>query len=114
MDKLILNIGLNVGYIEPKTQLDRTAFHVEQLFPNSTTTVKDNLGGDWGKERIMIVSIDTDCPLDLLLLALEDLCFRLSQNAISYNLNSEYKGLAFAKSYEGERYEYNEAYFLRK
>jgi len=116
MSKFILNIGLNVGYIEPKTQLDSTMFHVEQLLPNSTFTVKDNLGGDWGKERIVIVEGTTDHVYSSTRL-LQELCWRLRQNAISYSITKGdmvAKGLVFNTDYEGERYEYNEAYFVRE
>ncbi len=116
MNNFVLNIGLNVGYIETKTQLDSTLFHVEQLLPNCKFTVKDNLGGDWGKERIVIVEgvmerVESSTRL------LQELCWRLKQNAISYNITrgeETAKGLVFARDYEGERYEYNDAYFLRK
>lgn len=113
MNKFILNIGLNVGSIEPKTQLDSTMFHVKQLLPKCTITVRDNLGGSWGNERVVVVKGEVSLSLYNFEWLLKDLCWRLRQNAISFN-HSDDKGLIFDPEYKGEQYKYDENFFLTK
>lgn len=113
MNKYILNIGLNVGSIEPITQLDSTLFHVKQLLPDCTITIKDNLGSNWGEERVAIIKGEIFLSLYNFEFLLRDLCWRLRQNAISFNHGDD-KGLAYDCEYRGERYKYNEDFFLKE
>lgn len=115
MQDFILNIGLNVGYIETPTQLDSVIYHLNNTFVGTyKDTLKDeNNGGCWGKERVVIVEGKTGLNIEEFSKVVENLCFLLSQDAIPLCLGTVCK-LVYREGYEGERYKFEEKYFLRK
>ena len=112
MNNFDLNIGLNVGYIEPRIQEDRTNYHVNQSFGRLglSVEVKDGLGGDWGTERVMIVKGETTLSLPQLRRELISMCARLHQDAISYRYNG-IGDIVFNESYSGEFYEFDKEFY---
>lgn len=115
MQDFILNIGLNVGYIEPKTQLDRTIYHLNNVFVGTfkDTLKQGNNGSYWGNERVLIVEGKTGLSVEEFSKVVENLCFLLSQDAISFCLGTVCE-IIYSEGYEGERYKFEEKYFLRK
>ena len=115
MQDFILNIGLNVGYVEPKIQLDRTIFHLNNTFGGTfkDTLKEGNNGSCWGKERVLIVEGKTSLSVVEFNRLLENLCFLLSQDAIPFCLGTDCN-LSFNANYKGGRCSFEERYFLRK
>lgn len=115
MQDFILNIGLNVGYIEPKTQLDSVIYHLNNVFVGTfKDTLKDaNNGGYWGKERVLIVEGKTGLSAEEFSKVVQNLCSLLYQDAITFCLGS-YCELTYKEGFGGERYKFEEKYFLRK
>ncbi len=111
MKEFVLNIGLNVGYIEPRIQEDSTLFHVEQLFGNMVTEIVDNNSGDWGKERVCKVYGKTKLDLITFLKELQKLAQNLKQDAIAFKYDG-YGHIVFNRNYKGEFYEFNQDYFI--
>ncbi len=105
-----LNIGLNVGYIEPKIQFDRTIYHLNELLGGLYEyRVVDNRGqSDYCDERTMVVRT----PFNMTAAMLEDLCFRLSQDSIACLDKNGIGGLVYRNA-DCERYEFNPDYFIR-
>lgn len=115
MQDFILNIGLNVGYREPLTQLDRVIYHLNNVFVGTfKDTLKDaNNGSCWGNERVLIVEGKTELGAKEFSKVVENLCFLLSQDAIPFCLGTVCE-LVYAEGFEGERCVFEEKYFLRK
>lgn len=111
MANFILNIGLNVGLIEPLTQLDNTLYHLNNLFSNITTNIVEQNNGDWGKERVMVVSGQTFENFVPFKTQLIELCRLTMQDAIAFRYD-EFSDIAYNREYQGEFYEFNEDYFL--
>lgn len=116
MENFIINIGLNVGYIEPKIQIDSVLFHLKSAFPSGTenTLKEENKGGFWGKERVLIVEGKTDLDADSLDKLVQNLCQVLSQDAMPFCLGGNCR-LVYSKNYMGDRpCSFEDKYFLRK
>jgi len=115
MESFIINIGLNVGYREPKIQLDSVMFHLNNTFVGTfKDTLKDeNNGGCWGKERVLIVEGKTSLDAKSFSKLVQNLCFLMNQQAMPFCLG-EHSELVYAETYEGERCNFEERYFLRK
>jgi hypothetical protein len=115
MENFIINIGLNVGYREPKIQLDSVLFHLKSAFPSGTenTLKEENNGSCWGKERILIVKGVTDLDAESLHKLIQNLCYLLSQQAMPFCLG-EHSEVVYSKDYKGEIFLFREECFLRK
>lgn len=115
MQNFIINIGLNVGYIETKTQLDSTLYHIGIIFNNQATTIlkDENNGGCWGIERTLIVQGTTELTEESFGNVIQNLCFLLHQEGMAYCLGDKCT-LAYAVDYKGEQCLFEEQYFLRK
>lgn len=115
MENFIINIGLNVGYREPKIQLDSVLFHLKSAFPSGTenTLKEENNGGCWGKERVLIVEGKTNLDSKSFSKLIQNLCYLTNQQAMAYCLG-EHSELVYAKTFEGEQCSFEEKYFLRK
>lgn len=113
MNKLILNIGLNVGDTEPVNQLSKTLGQLDSHFNYSDIIdikVSENTGS-WGKERVLVLEIKT--ILDAYYLferGLEKLCDKLNQDAIAFTFN-DVGYIAFNPNYKGEKFVFNPDYF---
>ena len=105
-----LNIGLSVGYIEPKTQLDSTIYHLNDVLGGLFEyRIKENEGqSDYGNERTMVVRT----PFNMTASMIADLCRRLSQDSIAY-IDKDGKGDLAYRSMDCTRYEFNPEYFIR-
>lgn len=105
-----LNIGLNVGYIEPKIQFDRTIYHLNDVLGGMYyyNVVGNDGASDYGDERTMVVRT----PFNMTAEIIADLCRRLSQDSIAY-VDKDGKGHLAYRSIECERYEFNPKYFIR-
>jgi hypothetical protein len=69
-------------------------------------------GGDWGPEQILIASLFSNSKKSIVD-TLEAVCHDLNEEAITVKLEGKSDGfIVFNPSYEGERYEFNEAYFV--
>lgn len=113
MNKFDLNIGLNVGYIEPKIQEGATLHWINQFFGRIglSVDIKEGLGGDWGTERVAVVRGETNLTIPQMRRELADLCRILRQDAIAYR----YEGIGdivFSEAYKGEFYEFNNDYYI--
>ena len=116
MKKFILNVGLNVGYIEPRTQEDSAHFHLKNVLGDDLIINKRVKISTWGTENVLVVSGLT--PLDFVPFKklVQQLCSLLYQDAIAFILidGEELKDLAYKEGYKGEFIEFNEDFFLRK
>lgn len=116
MENFIINIGLNVGYREPKIQLDSVLFHLKSAFPRGTenTLKEENKGGFWGKERVLIVEGKTDLDIESFDKLVQNLCYLTTQDAMPFCLGENCR-LVYAKDYIGEKpCSFDDIYFLRK
>ena len=115
MENFIINIGLNVGYREPKIQLDSVLFHLKATFPSGTenTLKEENNESCFGKERVLIVQGKTDLDTDSFYKLVQNLCYLTSQQAMPFCLGN-YCVLVYAEKFEGEQCEFQEKCFLRK
>lgn len=113
MNRLILNIGLNVGVNEPTNQLSRTLYTLDSQFYYNTIVdikVSENFGS-WGKERVLVLCLNTVVEeADLFIPNLEKLCEKLSQDAIAFTFNGV-GHIAFNPNYTGEKFIFNPDYF---
>lgn len=112
MNKAILNIGLNVGNEEPHEQLTGALLQIARYEVISNVKVVDSKGSDWNDERTLVVEIHNTMGEQYFQNLLNVLCRNLKQDAISYKTSSGKSGLVFNDSYEGERFKFNEAYFI--
>lgn len=115
MENFIINIGLNVGYREPKIQLDSVLFHLKATFPSGTENIlkEENNGGCWGKERVLIVEGKTQLDAKSFYKVVQNFCYLTSQQAMPFCLG-EHSEIVYAENFEGVRCEFQEEYFLRK
>ena len=115
MENFIINIGLNVGYREPKIQLDSVLFHLKATFPSGTenTLKEENNGGAWGKERVLIVQGKTDLDRESFDKLIQNLCYLTNQQAMPFCVGG-FCQISYNANYKGERYKFEEKYFLRK
>jgi hypothetical protein len=115
MNKAILNIGLNVGDVEPTYQLRRTLNSVMTYDIISNVKVVEKKGSkasDWVDERTLVVEIINSMGKDYFQSLLQVICAELKQDAISYKTSLGIGGLVFNETYKGERYEFKEEYFI--
>lgn len=105
-----LNIGLNVGYIEPKTQLDSTIYHLNDVLGGLFEyRIEGNEGqSNYGNERTMVVRT----PFNMTAAMIADLCRRLSQDSIAY-VDKDGNGDLAYRNADCTRYYFNPQYFIR-
>lgn len=112
MRNLILNIGLNVGLVQPDEQLELTVNEVREPFPKSEYKVVES-SGDWGKENTAVFKIELDkyMSAENFPLIMQYFCTVMNQDAIAYKVNGV-GYMAFNVDYEGERFKFNNEYFV--
>lgn len=115
MENFIINIGLNVGYREPVTQLNSVIYHLNNTFVGTfkDTLKEENNGSCWGKERVLIVEGETDLDAESFSKVVQELCYLMRQQAMPFCLG-EYSELVYSETFEGERCSFQDEYFLRK
>lgn len=113
MNNLVVNIGLNVGNLEPNSQAHETLSKFLELFHVKSNGFKVGKGvWEGATERVLVFRTNVGGVSKLAISAiLSMLCVILKQDAISFKLNGE-GSLAFNPSYEGEKYTFNEEYFI--
>ena len=117
MKNLVVNIGLNVGNVEPKHQLILTVDVLAHLFNFRFEDWRIHKGqwqddeGDIIEERVYAVQINVG---NLTIVAinniLEAVCEGLNQEAIAFKLNGV-GHVVYNSGYKGERFEFNSGYF---
>jgi hypothetical protein len=114
MQSFYLNIGLNVGNIEPQTQLSRT---VRGLLNNKELSIFNDLKVvestyQGMKERTLIVSIDNflDCDILHLQTIISMLAKDLKQESIAL-YHPDHAVLIYNPDYKGEKLVFDMQYF---
>lgn len=111
MNQAILNIGLNVGDTEPTNQLRLSLQAIMDFDIITNVKVVDGVG-DWGNERTLVVELKNTMGEHYFKELIVVLCRMLKQDAISYKTSSNKCGLVFNDNYKGEKFEFNEKYFI--
>lgn len=110
MNKLILNIGLNVNGVENYRQLSKTLEKISEYFDVSDLRIDNSneTNSDWKVERVLIVEAAPYIiePSNVL----KHLAEKLNQDAIAYKYNGE-GNIVFSKTYIGEKFQFNNQYF---
>jgi hypothetical protein len=103
--KVVVNIGLNVGSHEPKTQLSNT---LKQLANFELTNLRIEDDGEYkgDGERTLIAYFEIYYYNNLF----ETICWMLNQEAIAYKLDGE-GHIAFNPWYKGEKFPFDQKYF---
>jgi len=111
MNKVILNIGLNVGNVEPTKQLN-TTLHILTTLSFSLTSVKVHENSEYNEngERCLVVYFDTEFDLTLISILIDAVCEHLEQQCIAVKFNGVGK-LVYDSNYNGERFDFVEKYF---
>jgi hypothetical protein len=106
-----VNIGTQGTSFQTALQALMSEAHFEEVRVTNYLTGMSE-GGDWEAEPILIASLYANSKKSIVD-TLEGVCHRLNEEAIAVKLENEPKGfMVFNPSYEGERYEFNEAYFV--
>ena len=103
--KVVVNIGLNVGSHEPKTQLSNT---LKQLANLELTNLRIEDDGEYkgNGERTVVAYFEIHYYNNLF----EGISWILNQEAIAYKLDGE-GHIAFNPWYNGERFPFDQKYF---
>ena len=123
MRDLDLNIGLNVGNVEPAQQLQKTLNFFLELFGNAKPIFRIENGvyeSQEGKifERTLVIAMDSEFILssnsfDYFKERLQFLCKKLNQECIAYHLNGLKRGfLVYPNDFDGIRNEFSSEYFI--
>ena len=111
MNRLVLNIGLLVNMELDRDQSTLTDNAVYRMFGYAENKTLEG-SGDWGKEPTKVYCINLhNAHLEPVSNAVENLCIKLSQDAISYKLNGV-GYIGFNPSYQGQKFEFKEEYFI--
>lgn len=110
MKKVVVNIGLNIGAEEPKQQLSRTLTSLLGYYALDKVRTDEEGVYKGSGERTLIACFEASC-LGTLKEALEYLCSDLKQECIACKVNGV-GAIVFNTNYEGERFEFNEEYFI--
>jgi hypothetical protein len=113
MNNLVVNIGLNVGNLEPNSQAHETLSKFLELFHVKSNGFKvDKSSWEGATERVLVFKTNAGRLSSLAISSiLSMLCLSLNQDAIAFKLNGE-GFLAFNPNYSGERYTFSEEYFI--
>ena len=106
MNKIEINIGLNNNPF--------TAQEIVMPFVSSYTSVKNNVQvGEWegADEPTVVMEFYTDSSQNDIRVMIQGLVYVLTQDAIAFRFNGDGE-LVFSSHYTGERYEFDENYFL--
>lgn len=107
---LILNIGLNVGNVEPEGQLVKTVLAIAEDFKITGLRLETDSEYNGIPERTLIVAVETDS-----LLYVSNLMYVahfLKQESIAYlNPETQQGDLIFSPTYTGEGYDFDIHYF---
>ncbi len=122
MKNLVVNIGLNVGNVEPLFQLKKTTDTLESAMTFNTKDARIHTG-QWESveedgtrtiidERVLVVRVDVGEMTALsLAIIFEAICSSTKQDAIAFKLDGV-GHIVFNKDYTGERFEFNPNYFV--
>lgn len=111
MNKVILNIGLNVGNEEPTKQLNKTLQLISApLFKVVSVKVHENSEYNENGERCLVVYMNHSLPIEYLKAAIETVAELLQQQCIAVKFNG-IGFLAYDENYKGERFDFVEKYF---
>lgn len=116
MNKLILNIGLNVGDVYNKAHEEFTLNKIRTLFNPypyllSFPPKKEGVS-DWNEEQTLVVGVESITLSPRMREKLIQLCIDLKQDAIALTYNDKGE-MIFNPNYKGERYEFKKEYFTR-
>lgn len=108
---LILNIGLNVGNVEPEGQLATTVLAAAGYFRIVGMRLETDSECNGVPERTIIVKVEVDDEVDVND-TLAYIAYALRQESIAYlNPETQQGGLIFSPAYTGEPYEFDIKYF---
>lgn len=115
MKNLIINIGLNIGTVEPEDQLQRTLDLLKELFTIDVFKVDEgqwiNEEGETITEGVIVVSVNVgglkESAINLLMISL---AIQLYQDAIAYKLNGE-GNLVYNPAYVGNKFSFDQEFF---
>ena len=106
MNKIEINIGLGNNPF--------TAQQIVSPFVTEFTSIKHNVQvGEWdgADELTLVMEFYTDESIDIFRKAMQSLTKTLTQDAIAFRFNGVGE-LVFNDNYTGERYDFDENYFL--
>ena len=106
MNKIEINIGLNNNPF--------TAQEIVSQFASSFESLKHNVQvGEWegADEPTVVMEFYTDSSQDDIRMLFQGLVYVFTQDAIAFRFNGDGE-LVFSSHYKGERYPFDEAYFL--
>lgn len=106
MNKIEMNIGLNNN--------PYTAHDIVTRFVSAYTSVKHNIQvGEWdgADEPTLVMEFYSESSLENMRAMIQGLVYVLTQDAIAFRFNGDGE-LVFSSHYTGERYEFDENYFL--
>lgn len=107
MKKVVLNIGLNIGAEESRTQLSRTLTFLLEYFVLDSVRVEEVGVYKGSEERTLVAYFEAD-SLGLLL---NTLAWQLNQEAIAYKVDGV-GGVAFNPWYKGEQFPFDQQFFI--
>lgn len=114
MNRLILNIGLNVGETEPANQLGLTLLSLQNRFISFMLPIDIKVSenfGSWGKERVLVLEMDTyKLNIDGFKSVISLVCTDLRQDGIAFTIDGE-GYIVFNPNYKGEKFAFNPDYF---
>ncbi len=109
MNKIIVNVGLNVGKFEPKYQLDNTLSCLSSMF--TINNVKVVIGEYEGqKERTLVAEVETGNNLGLFTYLLMMLAENLEQECIAFTYNGD-GNVAHSPQMKGKEIVFNKDFF---
>ena len=119
LSKLTLNIGLNVGTIEPLYQKQSSLIHVFSLFDAETYKIRLHKGqythsdGTTVFERTLVIELHINIEQKDIESKLQILTKTLHQESIAYYFQSEsiFSNLVYSDTHKGEKFAFNLAYF---
>lgn len=110
-----MDVQVNIGIQGTSLSTALSSLMSQSYFEEVRVTSYDSSmseGGDWESEPILIASLFSNSKKSIVD-ALEAVCHDLGEEAIAVKLEGKNEGfIVFNPSYEGERYEFNEAYFV--
>lgn len=114
---MVINIGLNVGSFEPRNQGFKTMAEILKLFVFKSSDFDIHVGkweSDEGTitERTLVIKAESGALTPLAISSiLSNLCVILEQDAIAFKIG-EVGYLAYNPSFEGEKFEFSNEYFI--
>lgn len=117
MNYLEINVGLNVGSIEPSNQSYNTIEELSKMFNFGVHDFRIDTGEWWTKEegevveRTLVVGVDGGKLTSLSIsLILTNIAIILNQDAIAFRLNGE-GYMVYNPKFEGVKVEFKEEFF---